>query len=187
MGVLDTQATLPPARSYCCKIVFGSIPKAIIIVLAIIIAAYHSELYFAQGTGAAEDQPVLVCSFTDTDDDYYGYRVCNNSIAAAIVAIFVCNVLLIIDLLIPCLNAGLARLSHLFGMIWSIVMAVYYLITSGLTANLYVRYCDRDSGPDCNDDESRFNLFPVLGFFIMIAWVSNYYCMLVNYACYVYN
>ena len=77
-------------------------------VLAIIIAAYHSELYFARGTGAAEDQPVGVCTYTDPDDDYYGYRVCNNSIAAAIVAIFVCNVLLIIDLLIPCLNAGVS-------------------------------------------------------------------------------
>ena len=51
---------------------------------------------------------MAVCFYYDTDDDYYGYRVCNNSIAAAIVAIFVCNVLLVIDLLIPCLNTGVS-------------------------------------------------------------------------------
>ena len=78
-------------------------------VFSIIIAAYHSELFFARGTGAADDQPVSVCTYTDSDDDYYGYRVCNNSIAAAIVAIAVCNVMLIIDLLIPCVNAGVSN------------------------------------------------------------------------------
>ena len=77
-------------------------------VFSIIIAAYHSELYFARDFESAEDQPVLVCAYNDPDDDYYGYRACSNSIAAAIVAIFVCNVLLIIDLLIPCLNAGVS-------------------------------------------------------------------------------
>ena len=50
-------------------------------------------------------------------------------------------------------------------------MALYYLITSGLIANLYVRYCDDKD--ECNDDDSKFNLFPVLGFFIMITWVST--------------
>lgn len=97
-------------------------------VLAIIIAAYHSELYFARGTGAAEDQPVLVCSYTDTDDDYYGYRVCNNSIAAAIVAIFVCNVLLIIDLLIPCLNAGVSTYKVNF-----VIPMIFYSLLNSLT------------------------------------------------------
>ena len=59
-------------------------------------------------------------------------------------------------------------------MIWSIVMAVYYLITSALIANLYTRYCDaqEDNDLECDEDDDKFALFPVFGFFIMVAWVS---------------
>lgn len=79
-------------------------------VLAISIAAYHAELYFAQGVPqAAENQPVAVCPYNDVDDDYYGYRICANSIAASIVSLYVGVVLLIIDLLIPCLNTGVSK------------------------------------------------------------------------------
>ena len=63
----------------------------------------------------------------------------------------------------------LARLAHLFGMLWATIMAVYYLITSALIANLFNRYCDNG---DCDDDEDKFAVFPVLGFIIMITWVS---------------
>lgn len=49
-------------------------------------------------------------------------------------------------------------------------MAVYYLITSAMIANLYDRYCDDN---DCDDDESKFTVFPVLGFIIMVTWVSS--------------
>ena len=65
----------------------------------------------------------------------------------------------------------LSRLANLFGMLWAIIMAVYYLITSALIANLYNRYCDDG---DCDADESKFTVFPVLGFIIMITWVSSY-------------
>ena len=53
-------------------------------------------------------------------------------------------------------------------------MAVYYLITSALIANLYTRYCDdREDTPfECDEDDDKFALFPVFGFFIMVAWVS---------------
>ena len=59
-------------------------------------------------------------------------------------------------------------------MIWSIIMAVYYLITSALIANLYTRYCDAQEDPnsECDEDDDKFALFPVFGFFIMVAWVS---------------
>ena len=79
-------------------------------VLAISIAAYHSELYFARFVPqAAENQPVSICLYNDLDDDFYGYRICSNSIAASIVSVFICIILLIIDLLIPCLSAGVSN------------------------------------------------------------------------------
>lgn len=55
-------------------------------------------------------------------------------------------------------------------------MAVYYLITSALIANLYTRYCDNqeDMNSECDEDDDKFALFPVFGFFIMIAWVSAF-------------
>jgi len=71
-------------------------------------------------------------------------------------------------------------------MIWSIIMAVYMLITSALIANLYTRYChsdDLDEDLDyyndydpvtCNEKGyDKFSIFPIFGFIIMIDWVSN--------------
>ena len=54
------------------------------------------------------------------------------------------------------------------------MMAVYYLITSSLIANLYTRYCDNldELGGECDEDDDKFSIFPVFGFFIMVAWVS---------------
>jgi len=54
-------------------------------------------------------------------------------------------------------------------------MAIYYLITSAMIANLLARYCsdkEDQTNTECTDDENKFSLFPVLGFFIMIMWVS---------------
>ena len=53
-------------------------------------------------------------------------------------------------------------------------MAVYYLITSSMIANLYTRYCDDkdDRGDECTEDDDKFSVFPTFGFFIMVAWVS---------------
>jgi len=67
------------------------------------------------------------------------------------------------------------RLSQLFAMVWSIVMSVYYLITSALIANLYTRYCNdkEDKGSECDEDDEKFIAFPVFGFFIMVTWVSD--------------
>ena len=68
------------------------------------------DLFFAGGYGdLGEDEPVAVCSFTDADDNYYGYRVCNNMIAAGVINIFLCVILLIINLFNPCLNSGVSK------------------------------------------------------------------------------
>jgi len=55
-------------------------------------------------------------------------------------------------------------------------MGVYMLITSSLIANLYTRYCDNleDNGLECDEDrgDTKFTIFPVFGFFILVVWVS---------------
>ena len=66
------------------------------------------------------------------------------------------------------------RLAHFLNLILGAVMAVYWLITSALLANLYSRFCDNreDGGEDCNENDERFILLPVFGFVCMCAWVS---------------
>lgn len=53
-------------------------------------------------------QPVSVCRYSDPGEIYYGYRVCNNSIAGGVINVFLCVTLLIIDLLIPCVSSGVS-------------------------------------------------------------------------------
>ena len=78
--------------------------------LSIIIVAYQVELFFAGGFPTSmEDEPIRVCEYYDFDDDYYGYRACSNMIAAGVVNILVCIILLIIDLFNPCLNSGVSK------------------------------------------------------------------------------
>jgi len=81
-------------------------------VFAIIIVAYHTEIFFASQSSApqaGDDLPTEVCQHYDQDgEDYYGYRVCSNSVAGGIINILLCITLLIIDLLIPCLPSGVS-------------------------------------------------------------------------------
>ena len=44
-----------------------------------------------------------------------------------------------------------------------------------MIANLYTRYCNRkdDNGDECSEDDDKFTVLPVFGFFIMVAWVSD--------------
>lgn len=67
-----------------------------------------------------------------------------------------------------------ARLAHLLTLLWAVVFAVYWLITSALLADLYERYCDNieDAGGECSDDDEKFIVIPVFGFVCMGAWVS---------------
>ena len=68
-----------------------------------------------------------------------------------------------------------ARLAHLLNLTWAIALAIFWLITSALLANLYSRYCDEDdTGNDCGDTEEKFIVLPVFGYICMAAWVSWY-------------
>ena len=68
------------------------------------------DLYFSSGyQELAEEEPEKVCFLSDADDDYYGFRICNNLIAAGVINIFMCVILLIIDLFNPCLNSGVSK------------------------------------------------------------------------------
>jgi len=75
----------------------------------VVIVSYQVDLYLAPGNGnASEDEPVFICSYYDDGDDYYGYRVCINMIAAGVINILLCMTLLTIDLFNPCLNSGVS-------------------------------------------------------------------------------
>ena len=66
------------------------------------------------------------------------------------------------------------RLFHFVTLTFSVVLAVYWLISAALLANLYVRYCDKveDQGGECDGTDEKFILLPVMGFLAMAAWVS---------------
>jgi len=70
------------------------------------IAAYRVELFFAIAVENS-DLPTEVCKHVDKDE-YRGDRICNNAIGAAISTIIVTVVLLVIDMLVPCLNTGVS-------------------------------------------------------------------------------
>ena len=58
-------------------------------------------------------------------------------------------------------------------------MAVYWLISSALLADLYRDYCDEldDRDFECTDTDERFIATPVLGFVCLVGWVSVKYIM----------
>ena len=69
------------------------------------------------------------------------------------------------------------RLAHLLTLIWAVVLAIYWLITNSMMANLYQRYCDHleddnNDNTECDDDDEKFVTLPVIGFICMGAWVS---------------
>ena len=64
------------------------------------------------------------------------------------------------------------RLFHFCTFVFSVALAVYWLISAALLANLYTRYCD-DLPGDCDDTDEKFILLPVMGFLAMAAWVSS--------------
>jgi len=51
-------------------------------------------------------------------------------------------------------------------------MAVYWLISSALLADLYNKYCSDEDNSDCEKREKKFIILPLLGFVCMSAWVS---------------
>ena len=84
--------------------------------MASAVAAYRVELYSAlTSTSPMDDEvPKNVCAFTNTGDDYRGDRICNNAVAAAVCSVIVATVLMIIDLLVPCIDKSVSFIMLLF-------------------------------------------------------------------------
>ena len=78
--------------------------------MASAVAAYRVELFSAlTSTSPMDDEvPKNVCTYTNTGDDYRGDRICNNAVAAAVSSVIVATVLMIIDLLIPCIDKSVS-------------------------------------------------------------------------------
>ena len=71
------------------------------------VAAYRTELFFA-GIEKIQGLPTEVCGHKE-GDEYRGDRVCNNGVAAAVITVIVCVMLLIIDMLVPCFNTSVSE------------------------------------------------------------------------------
>ena len=68
----------------------------------------------------------------------------------------------------------LKRLAHGLSLVLSALMCAFWIVTSGLLANLYNEFCDNLEGDaECDDTDKRFIATPVLGFFCFIGWVRN--------------
>ena len=59
----------------------------------------------------------------------------------------------------------------MFTILWSVLMAAYWLVTGALLADLYRRYCNRDD-VECGDEERRFTVLTVMSFITAGGWVS---------------
>ena len=70
-------------------------------------AAYRTELYFARGM-PGNDLPTEICWHTEDNGNYRGDRMCNNAMGAAVSTVIIAVMLLIIDMIVPCLSAGVS-------------------------------------------------------------------------------
>lgn len=82
---------------------------------------------------------------------------------------FVAVVLFIIDVIIPFTSPLVIQIASVHALVWSVWLSVYWFISSSLTANLYERFCYRY---ECDREEIRFVILPIMGFLSMLAWVS---------------
>ena len=65
-----------------------------------------------------------------------------------------------------------ANLAHVFGLLWEGLMAVYWLISATLLADLFRQYCKDDDNSACEERERIFLTLPILGLVCMVGWVS---------------
>ena len=80
------------------------------------VAAYRTEMYFSYvlenrlipAEDINTDVPVDICFHVEDDDQYRGDRICNNAVGAAVCTIIITIMLMIIDMLMPCLSAGVS-------------------------------------------------------------------------------
>lgn len=159
------------------------------------VAAYRTELFFAAALDDP-DLPVKICTHLEDNDEYRGDRICNNAVGAAVTTIIIAVMLMIIDMIVPCVSAGFVRLSTMFTILWSVLMAAHWLVTGALLSDLYRRYCNNkgddggegDEDDECNDDDRRFTVLIVMSFVAAGGWVSVLVCVCVytyssNYYC----
>ena len=59
----------------------------------------------------------------------------------------------------------------MFTILWSVLMAAYWLVTGALLADLYRRYCNQNK-VNCGDEERRFTVLTVMSFITAGGWVS---------------
>ena len=91
-------------------------------------AAYRTELFFAyelEEMKRVNDQigdqtdktsigvedtglPTEVCWYVEDSGDYRGDRFCNNAMGAAVLTVITAVMLMIIDMIVPCLSAGVS-------------------------------------------------------------------------------
>ena len=71
------------------------------------VAAYRVELYSSTFVNGA-NLPTKICHYNETSNEYRGDRICNNAIGAAVSTVIVAVVLMIIDLLIPCIDTAVS-------------------------------------------------------------------------------
>lgn len=65
----------------------------------------------------------------------------------------------------------------MFTILWSVLMAAYWLVTGALLADLYRRYCSNADVPDCNENDRKFTVLTVMSFVCAGGWVSIVYNM----------
>lgn len=70
-------------------------------------AAYRVELYSSASVNGT-NLPTEICHYNENNNEYRGDRICNNAIGAAVSTVIVAVVLMIIDLLIPCIDTAVS-------------------------------------------------------------------------------
>ena len=78
------------------------------------VAAFRTELFFAhildnEGKSIGDDIPIGVCWHVEDSGNYRGDRMCNNAMGAAVSTVIIAVMLLIIDMIVPCLSAGVSK------------------------------------------------------------------------------
>ena len=60
------------------------------------------------------DVPVEICWHVENEEQYRGDRICNNAVGAAVCTVIISVMLMIIDMLVPCLSAGVSECNCVF-------------------------------------------------------------------------
>ena len=81
-------------------------------------AAYRAELFFAyeiegiatkRNISIDHNLPTNICWHIEDGGNYRGDRLCNNAMGAAVITVIIAVMLLIIDMIVPCLSAGVSE------------------------------------------------------------------------------